>query len=291
MRTSALAAGALALAVASVASAGGTRAIESGRIDVGRGVHGIVLGMTRAQVVARLGRPLYENANGYMQYSRRHLFDVYARGRPRRVDLVTAAGPRFCLPHRICTLRKRSLRRLLRAYGGRVRVELTAADPLEPNYVLRRRFRGRATNTAFAPGGGRLGQVYVAFAAPGEPVFSDPPRAARRRALPLDATTAGALRAAYCRDVVAARTCADPVFTGPLQGRVCLPLETGRQVFCDTYRACRLRFGKREWARAGFWLPQTGAEGTTTWFRRGRRGWRAYPELIVGRRLATALRC
>ena len=68
------------------------RPIESGRIVVGRGVHGVTLGMTRAQVVARLGRPISQNAIGYMDTPRKHLFDVYVR-RGRRSG-PTSSRPR-----------------------------------------------------------------------------------------------------------------------------------------------------------------------------------------------------
>src|SRR6476620_257663 len=106
----------LALLVTVVASclpaalAGATaQPIESGRIVVGRGVRGVTLGMTRAQVVARLGRPISQNAIGYMEYSRKHLFDVYVRrGTPKRTDLISAAGPGFCLSRGICSLTKGS---------------------------------------------------------------------------------------------------------------------------------------------------------------------------------------
>src|SRR5689334_21453620 len=100
-------------------------AIESGRIVVGRGVHGVTLGMTRKQVVARLGPPISQNAIGYMQYSSKNLFDVYVRrGSPKRADLISAAGPGFCLAGGICSLTKGSLARLVGRYGTRVKVEL-----------------------------------------------------------------------------------------------------------------------------------------------------------------------
>jgi hypothetical protein len=275
------------------AAAGSGRPIDSGRVEVGRGIHGITLGMTRAQVVARLGKPVYQNSNGYMQYSRRHLFDVYVRGRPARVDLVSAAGPGFCLPGGICSMKKGSLELLFARYGAKVKVELTTEQGAEPDYVIRSRFRGKPTNTAMNWAKGQIGQFYIAFANTSEPVFADPPSSAQKSKVPVTSDFMTALRTAYCRDVVGQQTCSDPIFQGPLRGRQCLATEPGGQTFCDTYRLCHFKLAGLEWGQASFWLPHTGAMDTTTWFRLSRPGgqWRGYRELIVGRRLAAALRC
>lgn len=275
---------------AALAGAAG-RAIESGQIVVGRGVHGVTLGMTGAQVVARLGRPLSRNGNGYMQYSKKHLFDVYVRrGSPRRVDLVTAAGPGFCLAGGICSMTKGSLGRLVRRYGPRLKVELYPEDADAPDYVIRTRFHGQPVNTAFSRSPGSFLQVFIAYAAPGEPAFAELPRTARARPLPVSPDVQGALRAAYCGRIVDAATCADPLFHGPLVGRHCYPLETGGESVCVTNRVCRFSIAGAEWSVAVFWLPHTGTEGASAWFRRGSGGWRAYRELIVPRRLAGLFR-
>src|SRR5262249_34996974 len=156
---------------AAVAGAAG-RPIDSGRIDVGRGIHGVTLGMTRAQVVARLGRPVYQNAAGYLQYSKRHLFDVYVRrGRPARTDLGSGAGPGFCLPGGICSMTKGGGKRLAARYGSRLKVEIYPEDADAPDYVIRTRFHGQPVNTALSHGAGQLMQVFIAYAAAGEPVF------------------------------------------------------------------------------------------------------------------------
>lgn len=66
------------------------------------GAAGIKLGMTRAQVIAKLGKPLFKNANGFMQYGNDKkgvLFDVYldTSTHPQRVRLLGISGNRFCL--------------------------------------------------------------------------------------------------------------------------------------------------------------------------------------------------
>ena len=276
----------------SAALAGATaQPIESGRIMVGRGVRGVTLGMTRAQVVARLGRPISQNAIGYMEYSRKHLFDVYVRrGTPKRTDLISAAGPGFCLSGGICSLTEGSLKRLVGRFGARLDVELYPEDADAPDYVIRSRFQGRPVNTAFSHGRGQIVQVYIAYADPGEPVFPGLPRSAHARVLPVGGDVQAALRSAYCGHIVDAATCADPLFHGPLAGHQCLPLESGGENVCGTYRLCHFGVAGAEWSVAVFWLPHSGADGAGAWFRKGSGGWRAYRQLIVPRRLAGLFR-
>jgi hypothetical protein len=287
--------GLLVTVVASCVSTGlagaAAQPIESGRIAVGRGVHGVTLGMTRAQVVARLGRPISQNAIGYMEYSEKHLFDVYVRrGTPKRTDLISAAGPGFCLSGGICSLTKGSLKRLVGRFGERLDVELYPEDADAPDYVIRSRFHGRPVNTAFSHGRGQIVQVYIAYADPAEPVFAGLPRSAHARALPAGADVQAALRSAYCGRIVDAGTCADPLFHGPLAGHQCLPLESGGENVCGTYRFCHFGIAGAEWSVAVFWLPHSGADGSGAWFRKGSGGWRAYRQLIVPRRLAGLFR-
>jgi len=281
----------VAACVSAALAGAAAQPIESGRIAVGRGVHGVTLGMTRAQVVARLGRPISQNAIGYMEYSKKNLFDIYVRrGTPKRTDLISAAGSGFCLPGGICSLTKGSLKRLVARFGARLGVELYPEDADAPDYVIRSRFGGRPVNTAFSHGRGRIVQVYIAYADPGEPVFAELPRSAHAQALPVGADVQAALRSAYCGRIVDAATCADPLFHGPLAGHECLPLESGGENVCGTYRLCHFGIAGAEWSVAVFWLPHSGAEGAAAWFRKGSGGWRAYRELIVPRRLAGLFR-
>ncbi len=81
----------LALALAALVAP-----ISHGTITVNRGIAGARLGMTRAQVVSHLGKPLSENANGVMSYepdsTAKGIFDVYRNGSAGRVRLFSLDG-------------------------------------------------------------------------------------------------------------------------------------------------------------------------------------------------------
>ena len=265
--------------------------IESGRIMVGRGVRGVTLGMTRAQVVARLGRPISQNAIGYMEYSRKHLFDVYVRrGTPKWTDLISAAGPGFCLSGGICSLTEGSLKRLVGRFGARLDVELYPEDADAPDYVIRSRFQGRPVNTAFSartwadrPGLHRVRRSRRA-GVPGPPARRTPECCrSEETSKPLSAPRI--LRPHRRRRHVRRST------VPRAAGRASVPaLESGGENVCGTYRLCHFGVAGAEWSVAVFWPPHSGADGAGAWFRKGSGGWRAYRQLIVPRRLAGLFR-
>ena len=79
------------------------------------------LGMTKAQVVALLGKPLFENAHGYMQYSKSNLFDVYLNPATKRVRLIGISGPNFCTVNGVCMMKKGGLAKIKAQYGAALR--------------------------------------------------------------------------------------------------------------------------------------------------------------------------
>jgi len=97
----AVAAVVLMLALAGAALAG-TTVVTAGTVTPNVGAAGITLGMTRAQVIAKLGQPVSQNLNGYMQYGPKNLstlFDVYldTSVHPWRVRMLGISGRNFCL--------------------------------------------------------------------------------------------------------------------------------------------------------------------------------------------------
>jgi hypothetical protein len=76
--------------------------VTAGPVTPNVSAAGITLGMTRAQVIAKLGKPVYQNLHGYMQYGPKNLnnlFDVYldTSVHPWRVRMLGISGRNFCL--------------------------------------------------------------------------------------------------------------------------------------------------------------------------------------------------
>ncbi|HEY7003640.1 MAG TPA: hypothetical protein VH281_05110 [Gaiellaceae bacterium] len=146
-----IAAAALATTLlATVAASAALAVVTEGTIRQNRGAAGIRLGMTRAEVVKKLGQPLFENANGYMQYgpdNRPILFDVY-RGGHNRVRLLGISGRHFCLASGTCMRERFGLRKLRHEFGERLKTVHTETG--ETVYVLRSRFHGRRSFTSFS---------------------------------------------------------------------------------------------------------------------------------------------
>jgi hypothetical protein len=127
------------------------RTVTSGVITVGQGAGPITLGMPRAQVIAKLGKPIYENGNGYMQYANIPvIFDVYrftgAKTSRVRMLSVSDSGPAFKLSDGNRIFTKGGLRRLARRYGKRLKFHATESGPL---YEIVTRLRGRKVLTDF----------------------------------------------------------------------------------------------------------------------------------------------
>ena len=135
--------GLLAVAVAAAVLAAGS--VERGTIVPDRGIGGVELGMTRAQVVARLGEPVSTVGANRLLYSRDNVFDFYldANG---RVETIVASGARFCTRGGACLLRTGNVAALRREVPGRIVRTQSYGTPL---YTLAGRFRGRTVYTSF----------------------------------------------------------------------------------------------------------------------------------------------
>ena len=150
----------LAVVLALVPAAVG--AVEQGTIFVNKGAAGVTLGMTRAQVFAKLGNPLYQNANGYLQYSNNNLFDVYLNVATKRVRLIGISGPKFCTSFGVCMFRKGGLAKLKAKYGTALKKHV--AEDGEVTYEVRGKLGGKPVFTSFSPAtGGRLIQAFIGY--------------------------------------------------------------------------------------------------------------------------------
>jgi hypothetical protein len=145
----------LALALALPASA----AVDKGTFTPGAGGAGITLGMTRAQVLAKLGKPLYTNANGYMQYSSKNLFDVYLDG-SKRVRLIGISGPGFCTVFGACALKTGGIAKLRARYGPRLRLT-KLPETGEKEWILLGKRGPRQVFTSFAPANKTAASAFI----------------------------------------------------------------------------------------------------------------------------------
>ncbi len=122
--------------------------VNAGTIQVNRGAAGIRLGMTRATVVSKLGVPIFQNGNGYMQYSENNIFDLYLN-RARRVRMLGVSGPNFCTASGICMFEAYGVRKLKNQWGSRLK--LLRQETGEQLYVVRGLVNGRRSFTSFSP--------------------------------------------------------------------------------------------------------------------------------------------
>jgi hypothetical protein len=120
-------------------AANGTRWVRRGRIVPGVGAGPVNLGMTRAQVIARLGRPIFQTVHGYMQYAPdpvSQLFDVYTIGNEpsATVRQVVVSFGSFTIDG-IAVFKRGALRRLADRYGSRL--QRTTIESGEAIYRLK----------------------------------------------------------------------------------------------------------------------------------------------------------
>ena len=145
--------------------------VTKGSVTSNRGAKGVRLGMTRAQVIEKLGKPVFKNANGYMQYGSDKLgiaFDVYldTSAKPARVRLIGINGAGFCLvgggP---CLMEKGGVGKLNARYGSAL--ETVMLEDGEEVVWLKGTFRGCPVFTDFGEANRkpstRIGMVFIGF--------------------------------------------------------------------------------------------------------------------------------
>ncbi len=130
------------------------RTITAGVITVGRGANGVELGMTRAQVIEKLGRPAMENMLGTMSYGSDRanvIFDIFRlQTAPHTVHEFVISAPRdqhFRLQDGNHIFIKGGLRRVSRHYGRALKFH--RFEDGSPYYELVSRWHGKKVLTAF----------------------------------------------------------------------------------------------------------------------------------------------
>jgi len=125
--------------------------VNAAKVRLFHGIGGATIGMSRADVVATLGRPLQESAFGLMSYSTHGILDISLTrpGRRGHARQFVAVGMGFCAEgvKGACSLRRGSLRAMLRAYPHKFRrvVDVTR----DTIYWWCGRVQGRAVSSSF----------------------------------------------------------------------------------------------------------------------------------------------
>jgi hypothetical protein len=151
--------GLMLLASAVAVCTASSRPINGATITVGRGANGARLDMTRRQLVAQLGPPVWHSGAGVLSYLRPAdgIFDVYRYSDTGRARMfVFSAGPPSHRPawrlrdgNRIFT--KGGIDRVYRHYGRRVHRWINP-ETGDSNYVICGRYHHRPVRTEFLVG-------------------------------------------------------------------------------------------------------------------------------------------
>jgi hypothetical protein len=141
---------ALATASLAVGSPAAKAPINRGTFTVNRGAVGARLGMTRAQVIAKLGQPLFTSQFGAMSYANGpNILDIYldTSTTPKRVRLFVISGRKFCTATDICMFTRGGVGDLMDQYGSRLQPK-TNDDGLKCYQVIGT-YQGRDVFTSF----------------------------------------------------------------------------------------------------------------------------------------------
>jgi hypothetical protein len=151
-------------------------AASSWQVRVGEGIAGVQLGMTQAQVAARIGKPyamtLPSEGVTCGLYARVAAFDACFDQGTRRVVSLSGIGPKFCVVQpRFCFQRVGGLAKLKRAFGRRLIGPVWNRDGDQLFYEVVVRRGGRRIQSAFVIDtlssppfrGSAVVAVYIAF--------------------------------------------------------------------------------------------------------------------------------
>ena len=170
MGARALLANSVAAALLAALPAGAAaRGCTGGTIYIDKGFDQVRLGQTRSQLIGELGKPYFENRNGFMQFAPGDAVpecDIYrsSGAKSSTAETIALSGRKFVVSGGIKIFDSGGLRQLKRRYP---RMRLVVPTDDQPYYVIRGHYRGRKVYTSIFPSkpslDARALQVFIGF--------------------------------------------------------------------------------------------------------------------------------
>jgi hypothetical protein len=160
-----------ALVVAALAATADARGPITFNVDINHGAGGVVLGYKRATVLKKLGKPYYENANGYMQYDSTasgNLFDIYRSGggKSSKIRTISVSDKRFVFKGTKQKVMGRGVIPYLRKHYGK-RLKLGKSEDGERFYYIDGHHGKARSETSFSIGVPSrdpvVGQIFISY--------------------------------------------------------------------------------------------------------------------------------
>jgi hypothetical protein len=158
-----------ALLLAAVPASAAARGCTGGTVYINKGFDDVRLGQTRAQLIGELGKPYFENANGFMQFAPGDGVpecDVYrtSGAKTSTAGTIALAGRGFVVSGGIRIFDAGGLRQLKKRYP---RMRLIRPSDDQPYYRIRGHYKGRKVFTSLIPSkpslDARVLQVFIGF--------------------------------------------------------------------------------------------------------------------------------
>ena len=160
---------AAALLLAALPAGAAARGCTGGTIHIGRGFDRVRLGQTRTQLIDELGKPYFENANGFMQFAPGDAVpecDIYrtSGAKTSTAGTIALSGRKFVVSGGIRIFDSGGLRALKQHYP---RMRLIRPSNDQPYYRIRGHYKGRKVYTSIIPSkpslDARAVQVFIGF--------------------------------------------------------------------------------------------------------------------------------
>ncbi|MCW3066162.1 MAG: hypothetical protein JWN32_3334 [Solirubrobacterales bacterium] len=157
------------LALLAVPASASARTCTGGTIYINKGFDQVRLGQSRTTIVGELGKPNYENRNGFMQFGPddfSSLCDVYRTSGSKHstARLLSFSGRRFVVSGGIKIFDNGGLRKLKAKYPS---MKIVHPPNDSPAYQITGHYQGRKVFTTITPSklslSGRALQVFIGY--------------------------------------------------------------------------------------------------------------------------------